>query len=65
MTKPDKTKLQAASKKLRETLTFERIRQIPKYRNFKKEQYLQLIENIEDMAILLLESYIFIQNDTT
>lgn len=65
MDKPNQNKMQQASKKLRESLTFEKIRQIPKYRNFSMAQYLNLINNIEDLAVLLLESYIFTQNNTT
>ena len=64
MIKPNKNKLQEASKKLREKLSFEKIRKIPKYRNFNKAQYLVLINNIERLAILLLESYIFTKSDT-
>lgn len=54
-----------SKEKLMKILSFDKIRKIPKYRNFKMAQYLTLIDKLELMAILLLESYIFIQNDTT
>lgn len=53
-----------SKEKLMKILSFDKIRKIPKYRNFKMAQYLILIDKLELMAILLLESYIFIQNDT-
>ena len=65
MDKDKASKMQIAAKKFRESLTFEKIKKIPKYRNFKMAQYLNLLNNIEDMAILLLESYIFTQNNTS
>jgi len=54
-----------SKEKLMKILSFDKIRKIPKYRNFKMAQYLILIDKLELLAILLLESYIFIQNDTT
>ncbi len=57
--------MQEAAKKLREKLTFDKIRKIPKYRNFKMAQYLDLINKIEKLSIILLESYIFRQNNST
>jgi hypothetical protein len=65
MDKPRENKLQIASKKLRESLTLEKIRKIPKYRNLNMAQYLELINKIENLAILLLEAYIFTQNNTS
>jgi hypothetical protein len=65
MDKPRENKLQKASKKLRESLTLEKIRKIPKYRNINMAQYLELISKIENLAILLLEAYIFTQNNTS
>ena len=64
MKKPDTTRLEKAKQELMKRLPLEKIRQIPKYRNYKMEQYLQLIDNISDMAIILLESYIFTENNT-
>jgi len=53
-----------AREKLRKTLSIQEIRKIPKYMNINTAQYLQLINNIECLAILMLEAYVFIQNDT-
>lgn len=57
--KLDKDKIQQAANKLRERLTFDEIRKIPKYCNFKDEEIKKLLENLEFLAIILLESYIF------
>ncbi len=65
MEKEINNKMQEAAKKLREKLTFDKIRKIPKYRNFKMAQYLDLINKIEKLSIILLESYIFKQNNST
>ena len=54
-----------SKEKLMKILSFDKIRKIPKYRNFKMARYLILIDKLELMAVLLLESYIFIQNNTT
>lgn len=64
MEKISKNKLANAREKLRKTLTIEKIRKIPKYMNLNAAQYLQLINNIECLAILMLEAYVFIKNDT-
>lgn len=65
MTKPNAHRLEKAGKRLRETLTIDKIRQIPKYRDISTAQYLRLINSIEKMAVLLLDSYCFIENDTS
>lgn len=62
MSKPEKHSLEQAREKLKKMLPIEKIRQIPKYRNFNMEQYLQLLEKLEVLSVLLLESYIFTQN---
>ena len=53
-----KDRIEEAKRRLREELSFDEIRKIPKYRNFSNEQYVELINNIERFAFLILESYI-------
>lgn len=65
MKKPEKQSLEQARAKLKKMLPFEKIKQIPKYRNFNKAQYLQLLERLEVLSVLLLESYIFTQNSAS
>lgn len=65
MDKSEPNRLQKAANKLRESLTIEKIRKIPKYSRLNTAQYLSLIANIEKIAVLLLESYVFTKNNTT
>ncbi len=58
-------RIDKARVRLMELLPLERIRQIPKYRNFKKAQYLELINKLENLSVLLLKSYIFAQKQQT
>jgi len=52
-----KHRITQARLKLREKLSFEKIRSIPKYKNLTKIQYEVLIARIGTLALLLLESY--------
>lgn len=65
MTYLKKDKIYQAKQKLRETLSFEKLKEMPKYRNLTKDNYGTLIDNIEVLTFLILESYIFIQNNTS
>jgi hypothetical protein len=51
-------RLEEARRKLREVLTLEEIRKIPKYRTFTVEQYTEYIDNIEKFCFLILDSYL-------
>ena len=62
---PEKSRLEKARENLMKRLPFEVIRKVDKYRNYNMEQYLQLVDRLELLGILLLESYIFNQRDTT
>jgi len=62
---PEKSRLEKARENLMKRLPFEVIHKIDKYRNHNMEQYLQLVDRLELLSILLLESYIFNQRDTT
>lgn len=53
-----KDRIEEAKRRLREELNIDEIRKIPKYRNFTEEQYVELLNNIERFAFLILESYI-------
>ena len=65
MSVPQKNAMKAAAKRLREVLTYERIKSIAKYRNFNMAQYLELVNKVEEFGILILESYISNQNNIT
>lgn len=58
-------RIEQARKRLMKRFPIEKIREIPKYRNCNEAQYLHLIEKLESIAVLLLESYIFTQSNTT
>lgn len=58
-----KDKLNKAKGKLKEILSFDRIKKMPKYRNFNMEQYLLLIDNIESYCKIFFESYIITKLD--
>ena len=65
MERADKSKMALAREKLMKKLPYSAILKIKHYRNFTMEQYLQLIDKLELLAVLLLESYIFTQNNST
>lgn len=53
-----KHRIEQAKEKLRNKLSFEFVKKLPKYRNITKKQYELLIVNIERVCLVLLESYI-------
>lgn len=53
-----KHRIEQAKERLRNKLTFDYIRSIPKYKGLTKDQYEKLIENIESISLLLLETVI-------
>lgn len=53
-----KHKLQTATQKLREQLSYEKIIKLPQYKSLTKEQHNLLVNSIESICFLLLESYI-------
>jgi len=55
--------LEKARQKLMNAFPLERLKQIPKYRDCTKTQYLQLIQKLEILGLLLLESYIIHQSN--
>jgi len=65
MEKPDKHRLDLARERLMKRLPLKQVRKIAKYRNYNMEQYLQLIDKLERLGLLLLESYIFTKTDTS
>lgn len=52
-----KHRIEEAKERLRTKLSYEYIISIPKYKKFTKEQYEKLMENIESLCLVLLESY--------
>jgi len=60
-----KNRIEQAHKRLMKRFPIEKIREIPQYRNCNTEQYLKIIEKLESIAILLLESYIFTQSKSS
>jgi hypothetical protein len=57
-----KHKIEQAKEKLRNKLSFEFVKKLPKYRNITKKQYELLIINVERVCLVLLESYIISNN---
>ncbi len=60
---PSKSRLTKAKERLMARFPIDTIRRIPKYRNLNNDQYVLLIDKLERLAIILLESYIFTLND--
>jgi len=60
-----KHKLEIAKEKLLKRLPIEAVRKLPKYSNITREEYLLLINRLEEIGLMLLKSYIFHKNDTT
>lgn len=59
----DPSKIQQAQKAFKKRFTFKDFKAIPKYRNCKRKEYVKYLQNIESLALLLLESYIFNQRN--
>ena len=51
-------RLEKARKKLMSLLPLEKIQQIQKYKALNREQYVQLIDKLETLGLLLLEAYL-------
>ena len=51
-------KIAAARIKLKETLTFEHVKKLTKYRKLTKQQYEVLVKNLENICVLLISSYL-------
>ena len=62
MSKFPKHRVQKAKEKLREILSYEKLKNKAKYRDLTKEQYFVLINNLEKISFLILETY-FSGND--
>ena len=60
---PDKHKLEQARERFMQRFPIDRIRKLKKYRNLSDQQYIKLVNNLEIIGVLLLESYIFTLND--
>jgi len=52
-----KDRIQLAKEKLREVLSYENLKTKTKYRNLTKEQYFVLINNLEKISFLIVETY--------
>ena len=52
-----KHRVQKAKEKLRKILSYENLKRKTKYRNLTKEQYFVLINNLEKISFLILETY--------
>ena len=62
MSKFPKHRVQKAKEKLREILSYEKLKTKAKYRDLTKEQCFVLINNLEKISFLILETY-FSGND--
>lgn len=51
-------KIAAARIKLKETLTFEHVKKLTKYRKLTEQQYEVLVKNLENICVLLISSYL-------
>lgn len=56
-TKFTKDRIQLAKEKLREVLSYENLKTKVKYKNLTKEEYFVLINNLEIISFLILETY--------
>lgn len=54
-----RVKVESAKNELIRKLPVKQIRKIKKYKNITKEQYLNLINKLERIALLLLDSTVF------
>ncbi len=52
-----KHRIELAKQKLREKLSYEYIASLPKYKGITRKQYEQLIDSIETLCLVLIESY--------
>lgn len=64
MNYPSKDNIQKATERVMKRLPLKKLRMIPKYRNLSKKEYKLLIKNAEIFALLILQSYITINNTT-
>jgi len=54
---PNESRIAKAKEKLRQTLSYEKLKTKAKYKHLTKEQYNLLINNIEKFTFLALEVY--------
>jgi hypothetical protein len=52
-----KHRIEQAKERLRNKLTYEYIVSLPKYKNITRKQYEKLIDSIESVCLVLMESY--------
>lgn len=52
-----KHRIEQAKERLRNKLTYEYIASLPKYKNITRKQYEKLIDSIESVCLVLMESY--------
>jgi len=52
-----KHRIEQAKERLRDKLTYEYIVSLPKYKNITRKQYEKLIDSIESVCLVLIESY--------
>lgn len=57
MDRPDKDSIQKATERVMKRLPLKKLRQIPKYKNMSKKQYLRLIKSAETLALIILEVF--------
>ena len=54
--------IEEATERVKKRLPFEKIRDIPKYKDLSLEDYEKLIKNSETIALLILKAYILRNN---
>lgn len=54
----EKHRIEKAREKLLKVLPFKRIRKISKYKNLTLEQYLRLIDRLENLSLFIIESFL-------
>lgn len=60
---PDRDTIQQATARVKKRLPLKKIRLLPKYQNLTKKEYRVLIKNAEIFALLILNSYIIVNNN--
>lgn len=62
MKKPTKDSIQKATERVKKRMTLAQMRLIPKYKDLTQEGYDLLVKNAEIFAILILQTYIAVNN---
>lgn len=57
MEKPSLHRMEIAKERMRKKLSFEYVTSIPRFKDLNQEEYEELINNIESLSLIFLDSY--------